>query len=119
MGKNFIDCVSREESIEYFEKTIIGVESYHKEVSIEPDYSKYLYSSAEQRNKSKVLKQEDLIVSSRKDIQYSTKNPKLIPYMNIGLASAELKFENPWKEYFDPNWQKSLSYLKYSFCDFG
>ena len=42
-----------------------------------------------------------------------------MPYYTIGLASAELSFENSWKEYFDPKWRKSLKYLKYIFIDQG
>ena len=58
------------------------------------------------------MKQEDLIIDARRDIQYSVKLPNVMTYYNIEFASAELQFENTWKEFFDDKWLKSMSFLK-------
>ena len=65
-NKKFKKCVSREESFRYYERTIIGFETFTKEASINPDFSRYLYTS--DKNKNFSMKHEDLIVDSRKDI---------------------------------------------------
>ena len=58
------------------------------------------------------MKQEDLIIDARRDNQYSVKLPNVMTYYNIEFASAELQFENTWKEYFDSEWIKSITYMK-------
>lgn len=36
--------------MKYFERTIIGLETYTKEASINPDFSRYLYTSDSNKN---------------------------------------------------------------------
>lgn len=43
-GKRFIECASRNESLQYFENTIIGLETWAFEASIKEDFSRELYS---------------------------------------------------------------------------
>ena len=43
-GKKFIECATREKSLEYFENTIIGLETWAFEASIKEDFSRGLYS---------------------------------------------------------------------------
>ena len=35
----------------------------------------------------------------------------VIPYINIGISSAKIKFENSYMEYRDPNWKKEIDFL--------
>ena len=66
------------------------------------------------------IKQEDLIVSSRKDISFSTKLPKVIPYNNIGVARAVLRYENSWMEnMYGDVWVKDQTFLKLTTLDFA
>ena len=42
-----------------------------------------------------------------------------MPYVNMGLSSAIIKFENSYKNYRDPNWKKNITFIKLSNLDFS
>ena len=111
------ECASRDESIAYFEKTFIALEAISNEASVDQEFSKQLYDKKSEDED--YIKQEDLVVNSRKDIQYGIKTPGVIGYYNVGLASSELKYENSWKQYFDSKWKTSQTFLKLTTIDFG
>ena len=84
---------------------MIGLETWSNEAYIKEDFSKKLYDY-ETPGKNKT-KQKDLIVSSRKDITFSTKLKNVVPYNNIGLANSVIRYENSWMELTDSNWKKN------------
>ena len=116
------ECATRAESLKYFESKIMGLETYSYEASIDEEFSKnlynyYMYDTIQEKDKKK---QEDLVVSSRKDISYSTKLPDIIPYNNIGVARATLRYDNSVMEYFySDTWKKEQTFLKLTTIDFA
>ena len=52
------------------------------------------------------------------DISFSNKMHGVMPYASIGLASANIKFENNWIEFWERDWVNRLDFLKISAMDF-
>ena len=95
----------------------MGLESFSYEASIDQDFSKNLYKKDSELSNAE--KQKNLIINSRKDIQFGVKSPGVMPYNNIGLSSSILKYENSWMEQFDPDWNKNQTFLKMTTVDFA
>tara|TARA_B110000285_G_C14480856_1_gene319679 strand:- start:49 stop:219 length:171 start_codon:yes stop_codon:yes gene_type:complete len=51
-------------------------------------------------------------------IQFSSKRDGFIDYINIGVSSAKVKFENSYKEARDPTWKKEMKFLKINELDY-
>lgn len=54
-----------------------------------------------------------------REIGFTVKLPGLVSYINMGLSSAEINFENSWMSYWDKNWLNKMSFLKLSTIEFS
>jgi hypothetical protein len=87
-GKIHTKCASWDESLQFFESTVHGLESISYEASVDEKFSQYLYSGDDNPNKKTF---DDLLIQSRRDMSFSSHVSGGIPYFNIGLSSAEIK----------------------------
>ena len=94
---------------------IIGLEANSKLASISDEFSQDLSKPKKERR----LKQTDLVKDSRRNIQFGSKRPGGIPYYEVGIATANIKFENSWMEFFESDWETQLDFLKVVTMDFG
>ena len=76
------------------------MEPQSKEANIDKSFSMNLYKSDDYYLNNpgiEKVNQTQLIVDSKRDVQFASKRAGIIPYLNIGLSSAEVLFENSWK----------------------
>lgn len=88
-----------------------GLEVESSEINADENFSKYLYSPDDNPNK---LTQDQLIVKSSRNVDYSSKVIGHLPYTDIGLASGEMNFENDWKVLRDPTWRTKMKFITVS-----
>lgn len=60
-----------------------------------------------------------MVKDSRRDVQFGAKWKNGIPYMDVGLASGNLRFENSWMEFFEEDWLTQIDFLKINVMDFA
>lgn len=84
------------------------------EANIDSDMSKYLYTN----DVDKKMTQDSLYYSVKRYIQFSSKREGFIDYVNIGVSSATMKFENSYKEARDSTWKKEMNFLKITEMDY-
>ena len=79
-----MECATEQEQKDYFERTVIGLDSMVYEASIDERFSKYLNMEDFKGKQT----QDNLIKQNKKYIWFSSKAIGIIPYVDIGISST-------------------------------